>query len=230
MLDLPFKKMASAQSCLIYIMICIEVLGLLAIILIGVWLGQYGDNNGFGLNTYKGLLNLHSLIMPMGAVFFPANGKRHVGCHRTWREIWKSNPFHPDAGIVLYRAFRRYAARKVKWAHFVFQLIAFLLVIVGFTFAIMARSKLIDDFKNQNQAPDNPKAENGDRKHFYSVHSWLGLMCFIIFVLQVSGSLLTQSFQIPNEGSLRNLKGGSHEQKEFENPHVSNCWQQGGQK
>ncbi|XP_029365290.1 transmembrane ascorbate-dependent reductase CYB561 isoform X2 [Echeneis naucrates] len=83
-----------------------QVLGLVSVVLTGVWMGHY--RGGFAWNGSVQEFNLHPLCMVLGLVFL-----------------------HGDA-ILVYRVFRNEKKRNVKVLHGVIHLLAIIISIVGF--------------------------------------------------------------------------------------------------
>ncbi|KAK2893281.1 cytochrome b561 [Channa argus] len=83
-----------------------QVLGLLAVVLTGVWMGHY--RGGFAWDGSAQEFNLHPLCMVLGLVFL-----------------------HGDA-ILVYRVFRNEPKRNVKLLHGIIHLLALIMSIIGF--------------------------------------------------------------------------------------------------
>jgi cytochrome b-561 len=72
------------------------------------------------------------------------------------------------AAIMIYRAFRNNRKRRLKLAHMLIHVIAFILVIIG----------LVAVFDSHNlKAPPV--------RNLYTLHSWIGLSAVILFACQV---------------------------------------------
>ncbi|XP_033607634.1 cytochrome b561 isoform X2 [Cryptotermes secundus] len=129
-----------------------QAVGALTVILVTVWAGHY--RGGFAWRSNVDLeFNWHPVLMTFGMIFLYANS------------------------IMIYRAFRNNRKRRLKVAHMLIHVIAFILVVIG----------LVAVFDSHNlKEPPIP--------NLYTLHSWIGLSAVILFACQWASGFVTFFF------------------------------------
>ncbi|XP_054767473.2 transmembrane ascorbate-dependent reductase CYB561-like [Lytechinus pictus] len=125
---------------MIFVLIVIaEVLCVLAVVLVGVWMGVYRGGVAWDGTTSE--FNLHPIMMTLGLIVFNGNA------------------------LMLYRACRETPKAWVKAAHVIFHCLALFCACL----ALVA----VWQYHNANGIPN-----------VYSIHSWIGITVFIMYVIQ----------------------------------------------
>ncbi|KAG7317368.1 hypothetical protein KOW79_019666 [Hemibagrus wyckioides] len=118
---------------------CSQVLGVVCLVLTGVWMGHY--HGGYAWDSSQQQFNVHPLCMVMGLVFLYGDG------------------------ILVYRVFRNESKRSVKILHALLHMMALVISIVGLV--------AVFDVHNKHGFPN-----------MTSLHSWCGMLTFILFLIQ----------------------------------------------
>lgn len=130
-----------------------QVTGLLAVVLMAVWMGHY--RGGFAWQSDPDhQFNWHPLLMSISLIYLYGNG------------------------ILLYRVLRTERKKKLKLLHAGVMVTSFFLACIAL--------KAVFDSHNLNKAGPIP--------NLYSLHSWVGIITVILFLLQWFGGLLTFLF------------------------------------
>jgi len=129
-----------------------EGVGAVTVILVTVWAGHY--RGGFTWRSNPDVqFNWHPVLMTLGMIFLYANS------------------------IMVYRAFRNNRKHRLKLAHMLIHVVAFIVVIIG----------LVAVFDSHNLK--DPPIPN-----LYSLHSWIGLSSVILFACQWVSGFITFFF------------------------------------
>lgn len=129
-----------------------EALGALVVILVNVWAGHY--HGGFAWRSNPDVeFNWHPVLMTLGMIFIYANS------------------------ILIYRAFRNNRKRRLKLAHMLLHVVAFVVVVIG----------LVAVFDSHNLK--HPPIPN-----LYSLHSWIGIISLVLFACQWLAGFVTFFF------------------------------------
>ena len=123
--------------------------------------------DGFAWQSNPSLqFNWHPFLMNLGMLYLYGNGKIIInGLSQYFKK--KNNCFLNISGILMYRIFRNESKIKLKLAHAAIMILVFILTVI----ALIA----VFDFHNLKQIPN-----------MYSLHSWMGILTVILFLLQVS--------------------------------------------
>eukprot|EP00094_Tigriopus_californicus_P006118 TCALIF_05892-PA protein Name:"Similar to CYB561 Cytochrome b561 (Sus scrofa)" AED:0.06 eAED:0.06 QI:479/0.75/0.8/1/1/0.8/5/194/253 len=108
--------------------------------------------------------NWHPLLMVMSLIYLYGNVP-----------MSDEDPSISVTGILMYRVFRNERKKKLKWAHAIVMISAFFISVIGL--------KAVFDFHATKGIPD-----------LYSLHSWMGLITVIMFLLQWVAGLVTFLF------------------------------------
>ncbi|XP_059085102.1 transmembrane ascorbate-dependent reductase CYB561-like isoform X1 [Tigriopus californicus] len=148
-----------------------QVAGFVTVILTGIWMGHY--RGGFAWSG-DNQFNWHPLLMVMSLIYLYGNG---ILIYRSvllppFNQLDRN---HRVQGILMYRVFRNERKKKLKWAHAIVMISAFFISVIGL--------KAVFDFHATKGIPD-----------LYSLHSWMGLITVIMFLLQWVAGLVTFLF------------------------------------
>ena len=123
--------------------------------------------DGFAWQSNPSLqFNWHPFLMNLGMIYLYGNGKIIInGFSQYFKK--KIICFLNISGILMYRIFRNEPKIKLKLAHAAIMILVFILSVI----ALIA----VFDFHNLKQIPN-----------MYSLHSWMGILTVILFLLQVS--------------------------------------------
>ena len=149
----------------------------------GIWTGHH--LGGFAWQKNPGLeFNWHPLLMTIGMIYLYGNG--NTNNHMVHRSL-KVCIVYTFSGLLMYRMFRNERKRKLKLLH------AGIMVAVFFLTVIALKAV----FDSHNLKPCAKPSEEGDYcpiPNLYSLHSWMGLITVILFLLQWLAGLITFLF------------------------------------
>lgn len=149
----------------------------------GIWTGHH--LGGFAWQKNPGLeFNWHPLLMTIGMIYLYGNGNTNNHMVHSTLKISIVCTF---SGLLMYRMFRNERKRKLKLLH------AGIMVAVFFLTVIALKAV----FDSHNLKPCAKPSEEGDYcpiPNLYSLHSWMGLITVILFLLQWLAGLITFLF------------------------------------
>ena len=155
----------------------------MAVVLMGIWTGHH--LGGFAWQKNPGLeFNWHPLLMTIGMIYLYGNGNTNKHMVHSALKISIVCTF---SGLLMYRMFRNERKRKLKLLH------AGIMVAVFFLTVIALKAV----FDSHNLKPCAKPSEEGDYcpiPNLYSLHSWMGLITVILFLLQWLAGLITFLF------------------------------------
>lgn len=149
----------------------------------GIWTGHH--LGGFAWQKNPGLeFNWHPLLMTIGMIYLYGNGNTNNHMVHCALKVCILCTF---SGLLMYRMFRNERKRKLKLLH------AGIMVAVFFLTVIALKAV----FDSHNLKPCAKPSEEGDYcpiPNLYSLHSWMGLITVILFLLQWLAGLITFLF------------------------------------
>lgn len=155
----------------------------MAVVLMGIWTGHH--LGGFAWQKNPGLeFNWHPLLMTIGMIYLYGNGNTN---NHMVHSALKISIVCTFSGLLMYRMFRNERKRKLKLLH------AGIMVAVFFLTVIALKAV----FDSHNLKPCAKPSEEGDYcpiPNLYSLHSWMGLITVILFLLQWLAGLITFLF------------------------------------
>ena len=155
----------------------------MAVVLMGIWTGHH--LGGFAWQKNPGLeFNWHPLLMTIGMIYLYGNGNANNHMVLSALKVCILCTF---SGLLMYRMFRNERKRKLKLLH------AGIMVAVFFLTVIALKAV----FDSHNLKPCAKPSEEGDYcpiPNLYSLHSWMGLITVILFLLQWLAGLITFLF------------------------------------
>ena len=155
----------------------------MAVVLMGIWTGHH--LGGFAWQKNPGLeFNWHPLLMTIGMIYLYGNGSTN---NHMVHSALKISIVCTFSGLLMYRMFRNERKRKLKLLH------AGIMVAVFFLTVIALKAV----FDSHNLKPCAKPSEEGDYcpiPNLYSLHSWMGLITVILFLLQWLAGLITFLF------------------------------------